>query len=360
MSFKSLFGLILVALTVSYGQDIATIKSASLKRTAITPVFNTEITPEHNLIYCATFQLAWNELRDSFPAHRDEDPAIIWELDEKIYTKEYLSEYCYIAMAGRYENIVEKINELLRKKFGDEAWPLTQERVLEDRVSEQALMAYAFLYKNLIFQEMFEDLDEPILFGSPNEGVKVEGFGIKEFTPGEKKHEAFSNQVSIFFYEADYDSGKITREFVIGLKPTLPNEEIVIAQISPRKTLVETYNAVEAIIAKSEPDYLRKYETLQIPKLDFDFEQTFPEIERYLGGLVEGPAKAYQRIKFRLNERGAILKSEAIILLEGMETADPRYLVVSEPFLIYLKQKDSPYPYLAMWVGNEELLVKTD
>lgn len=141
------------------------------------------------------------------------------------------------------------------------------------------------------------------------------------------------------------------------LKSKFANEEIIIAQISPKKTLFETIKTTQEIIAKNKPDSLRKCETLQIPKLDFDIEHNFTEIESYLSFLVAGPAKAYQRIKFRLNEKGALLKSEAIIVY--VEELVTRSFIVSEPFLIYLMQKNSLYPYFAMWVGNEEILIKT-
>jgi len=356
MFLKKVFILgITITSSISMSQDIPTVKSDSLKQTFVTPVLETQIIPEQNLIYCATFQLAWNELRDSFTMHQTEDPEIIRELDKRMFTKKYLSEDCYVAMSGTWKNIAEKVNKLLKEKFGEEAWLLTKKRVLENRFSENAFMVYAFLFKNLLFHEMFESLNEPILFDAHGENVEVEGFGIKEFMPDKKKHQNLGKQVSIYYYNVNYK--KLSREFIIELKSKFANEEIIIAQISPKKTLFETIKTTQEIIAKNKPDSLRKCETLQIPKFDFDIEHNFTEIESYLSFLVAGPAKAYQRIKFRLNEKGALLKSEAIIVY--VEELVTRNFIVSEPFLIYLMQKDSPYPYFAMWVGNEEILIKT-
>lgn len=352
---RYLFPAITLALSVLIAQDTPTVNSNDLSRTLITPILDTEIKPDQNRIYCATFQLAWNELRDSIPWHQPEDPEIIIQLDKKIFVKDYLSEDCYVAMSGTWKNIAEKINRILKEKFGDEAWFLIKERVLENRFTENALMAYAFLFKDLIFKTMFESLDEPILFGFQEGVVKVEGFGIKEFNPKAEKHKNLGKQVSIYYYSVDYTKG-YWPEFVIELKPQSSSEEIIIAQISPKKTLLETIRSTQEIIAGNDPDSLREDETIQIPKFDFDIEHNFTEIEKYLAFLVEGPAKAYQRIKFRLNEKGAVLKSEAIIAVE--ETIMARRFIVSKPFLIYLKQKDSPYPYFAMWVENGEILKK--
>ena len=343
-------------LSISIAQDIPTMESSDLTRTSITPILDTEIKPDQNLIYCATFQLAWNEFRDSFQLHLPEDPEIIRHLDKKMFVKDYLSEDCYVAISGTWKNIHETINRMLKEKFGDEAWFLTKERVLENRFSEEAFMAYAFLFKNLVFAEMFESLDEPILFESPKAFFKVEGFGIKEFNPHEEKHRNLGEQVSIYYYKYDYK--KSSADFVIELKAKSANEEIIIAQITPGKTLLETIRNTQEIITESRPNSLRKYETLQIPKFDFDIEHNFSDIEKYLSPLVEGPAKAYQRIKFKLDEKGAILKSEAIITAEALTQNFPRQFIVSRPFLIYLRQKDSPYPYFAMWVENGEILSK--
>jgi hypothetical protein len=189
MFLKKVFILgITITSSISMSQDMPTVKSDSLKQTFITPVLETQIIPEQNLIYCATFQLAWNELRDSFTMHQAEDPEIIRQLDKRMFIKEYLSEDCYVAMSGTWKNIAKKVNKLLKEKFGEEAWLLTKERVLENRFSENAFMAYAFLFKNLSFHEMFESLNEPILFDAHGENVEVGGFGIKEFMPDKKKH----------------------------------------------------------------------------------------------------------------------------------------------------------------------------
>ena len=35
-------------------------------------------------------------------------------------------------------------------------------------------------------------------------------------------------------------------------------------------------------------------------------------------------------------------------------------LIFDKPFLLYIKKKDAPLPYLAIWIGNTELLEPTD
>ena len=56
-----------------------------------------------------------------------------------------------------------------------------------------------------------------------------------------------------------------------------------------------------------------------------------------------------------MNESGAELKSFAAFLAVTGPN-DP--YVVDRPFVIYLKEKKSKYPYFMAYIANDELLVK--
>jgi hypothetical protein len=64
---------------------------------------------------------------------------------------------------------------------------------------------------------------------------------------------------------------------------------------------------------------------------------------------------AMQSIRFRLDERGAILKSEAGVALSE-DGSKPRQFIFDKPFLILLERRDAARPYFALWVDNPELL----
>ena len=343
------FLLILLMTSILTGQVVMKIDSKELQKTVITPHMEAEIQQGQNIIYCSTFQLAWNDFRDSFSMYLSDEPEVIELLDKKLSSKEDISEDCYVAMTGQGKEIVERINEALKEKFKDEAWLLEESHIFENH-PDPSFLAYAFLYKNLIFQEEFEGLDEPIYFQSNGESVKVKAFGIKEFSPDKEKHQNFGKQVSVLFY----DFGKTGFNFIIKLTSNLPDDEIIPAKIEPKETLLETIKSVNECIKNANPRGLGHGDVLKIPKLDYDIGHSYPDIEKYLGILAEGPAKAYQGIRFKLNEKGAIIKSEAILLMEG----EIRSFVFDRPFLIYLKQKDAKYPYFAMWIDNTELMLK--
>lgn len=328
---------------------IITASSDELKSTVFTPHMEKEIVEDTNLIYCSTFQLAWNELRDSILIDSLPDaPEVLKMLDKRLSTKEDISEDDYLVMTG-YESkgIIEKIKRQLKRKFGYKSALLYTEEIY-------GVVAYAFLFKSLMFKEEFEGL-RPTYFYSNEEPTKVKCFGIKKISLSKEKHKLLRKQVSILDYKNDND-------FIISLSSTSPDDEIILAKISPEKTLLETIESIEGRIKSAHPTLLKKDEILKIPKLDFDITHSYDEITSYLSRLARGPAKAIQNICFRLNKKGAILKSEALIRYKGRKHVPkrPRMFIFNEPFLIYLKEKTGKYPYFAMWVDNPELLLKAN
>ena len=63
--------------------------------------------------------------------------------------------------------------------------------------------------------------------------------------------------------------------------------------------------------------------------------------------------QAEQLIRFKLDEKGAMLRSEAGF---GIFGSLPK-LIFNRPFLLMLKRRDAKMPYFAAWIDNAELLV---
>jgi hypothetical protein len=64
---------------------------------------------------------------------------------------------------------------------------------------------------------------------------------------------------------------------------------------------------------------------------------------------------AKQNIRFRLDEKGAVLKSDASML--APTSAMPRPKPCDGPFLVLMQRQDARTPYFAAWIENPELLV---
>lgn len=324
------------------------IETSNLKQTVITPYMEAKLVVGKNTIFCSTFQLAWNEIKDNIvkeDINLKNDTGMAKSLNNGKASKKDVSDNSYVAMAGlAKDNILDKINNALKAKFTD-ASPVTMTFDYP-----QDIFAYAYLYKNLRFKDEFEAIEKPLNFKQDN----VKSFGIEKFS-GNGNHKKLSKEVDIFDFKNESD-------FIIKLKPTSKEDEVVLAKIKPKDTLIDTIEGVMQRIEQSKPKELEKNDILIIPKINFDITHNYTELmNKFMlnPGFTDKYIKqARQDILFSLDEKGAVLKSEARIWFATKSVEMDRRLVFNEPFLLYLKEKDAKYPYFAMWVDNSELMVK--
>lgn len=350
---KNKITLFVLLITISFIAGFKFISSANSinqsSQTIITSHLYQKIVKGKNLVYCSTFQLAWNELIDKIikeDIKLQNEPTMVGILNKKYASKADLSDNSYVATAGYgKQNIINKINEALTRKFGKNA------PKVNDRLGPEDIIAYAYLYKNLVFNPAFENLKNPIKF---NSAYDVKGFGIDKV---EDKHRKIAEQITIPYY-------KNSDEFVVKLTPNCSNDEIFLAKVAPKATLFDTLNYVQSKNNSANPEYLETGDSLQIPKFDFKLEKSYDElVNKYLLNKNFKDyyiAKAIQNIDFKLNEKGAILKSEAkiVVAMGCLPAQQHKYLILDKPFLIYLKEKQSNNPYLVIWVDNADLLVR--
>ncbi len=330
----------------------ARVDSSELSRTVITSYLREAIPAQKNLLYCSTFQIAWDRLCDDViggPLRLNGDPAAAAMLNERLTGENDIRAGCYLAMAGyNRDDIVGKIVNAMKERFGEKPG-------LDLRLENpDDILAYAFLLKDLKFDREFESLDTPLMFDG---SVPVRAFGIKEFAFSED-HRKLSGQLDILDYQSDDD-------FIIRLKSVSPEDEIILAKIAPLSSLLETVEYVSLRTGDNVPSSIRKGERLNIPKLDFDILHFFKDLmgRQFLNSGFEkySISQAVQSVRFRLNEKGALLRSEAAIIAPTMVPVDPpriRNFVFNKPFLVILKEKGAKYPYFALWVDNAELLLK--
>src|SRR5262249_35187086 len=72
-----------------------------------------------------------------------------------------------------------------------------------------------------------------------------------------------------------------------------------------------------------------------------------PGLEEYFLG------RAFEIIEFRLDHRGAEIKSQAELSGYKSVCAD---FYFRRPFLIYMQERRAQHPFFVMWVDNAELL----
>ena len=322
-------------------------KAQELNYTHVVPTLDTPISKGKNLIWCATFQVAWNEL--CILAGEDirmepEDPSVVL-LNRKVVKKEHLDAGTYYVKAGSADNGgFDKIMQDLNDKFKGAASP--ELLPAKSALPAGAFMAYAYLFANLPFEWAFDRHEFSFKFG----GTNVESFGIAQYMESHKKERLAAPQILIY--------SNNEKDVIIELKTRRTDHHLYLAMVPPLANLGETAKDVLSRVKRVEPSSLREMMSLIVPVIDFDLTRDYEELTgrplrgKKFDGQPIGIAK--QQIRFKLDERGAVLKSEAIIETLG---ASPD-LVFNKPFLVLLQYQDNEMPYFVAWIDNPELLIR--
>ena len=324
-----------------------------LKDTQLVAHPDVPLDPAKNLLWCGTLQLAWNEATKLVgePLHFTTPSPTADLLNRMDFKRGDLDPGSYVALADFERNQVEqKIREALEEVFHGAASPELIPPV-PAHPGPYDFVAYAYLYKNLEFAKPFAN-DQHLFF----EGKAVKSFG---FNSDNNLPAGTREQVSIDDYRSPDD-------FVIELKTKAAGDQLILAKVAPGATLQATMASVLARAAKAGIKMgVTPQDRLAVPKLNFDLRRDFPELEglKYVPGAnsrIKEPlviSKAEQLVRFQLNEKGAVLKSEAVMVMRAMVAMAGHDMIFDKPFLILMKQVEAKEPYFALWVGNGTLLV---
>ena len=327
----------------------------ALTHTLVTAHLGAEISKGRNLLWCGTFQLAWNEAcrLTGGDLQFQKEHSMIAALNKHSFTKESLDEPSYVAMAGFVkEDIHEKIRKAVEVKFRGVFKP----RFIPDKgltPRPQDFVAYACLYKKLSFAIPFERPEEELRF----RGVLVPAFGLGPYKPSLKKVYA---QVSILDYQSEAD-------FIIELKTQSDSDRLILAKVQPESNLADTLTSVGKRVVTGQVESAVTNDILLVPRIKLDLTRRYSELEGLrLVPQASGVAKdlvlmsAVQNTKFEMNERGAELESEAHMAFACDKQRDPipkHRMIFDKPFLILMQRRDGKTPYFAFWVENPEALV---
>jgi hypothetical protein len=310
--------------------------------TETTPHLECEITPGRNVLWCAAFQVAWNELCNSLggPIRWSNAPEMVDILNKRTVVRSDLDENSIVAVAGKTtggpDDIRQKITQELDRKFTGTANP--ELLSLLNGMSSDLWVTYAYLYKELPFNWAFNRTTTALSFA----GHETESFGMADFDAADRNQMKMASQVLVYDYRGDDD-------FIVELKTRSASDRLILAKIPPGRTLAETIIAADSRLQQSSPSSMQAGTPLVVPLIDFDLLRTYKELlgENSPIGL------SAQQIRFKLDEKGAVLKSEAMLVAAWINQS----LVFNRPFLIMVQRDNASQPYFALWVANADLLV---
>lgn len=335
--------------------DVETLGSSSVTAHREVPIVSGK-----NVLWCATFQLAWNELctlaGGAARFQPPEDP-MVGILNRKSVGAGDLDPASYVAVAGYVrDGIYQRIPQLLQEKFHGATHP----QLLPDPSTAsrpQDIVAYCYLFKQLDFPTPFERAETPLNFL----GSDVASFGMSPmYKPGREK---MAQGVSILTYQGPDD-------FILELLTKSSLDHLILAKVIPRATLAATIAEVQRRIDSGKPVPASPSDILAVPKMNFDLTRRYHELvgQQLMATAPGMPNDAHilaadQNIRFLMDEKGVQLRSETNISVGCSTEAMPQplhRLIFDKPFLLLLSRERSKSPYFALWIGNGELFQRAD
>lgn len=333
-------------------------RSGQLQNSVIVPTLDTPMPEGKSVIWCSSFQIAWNKLKSDLagePVQIENSQDVADRLNAAPQSEADLPTGSYYAAAGRSRDLAERVRKDMARQF-----PRARPTALPSE--GDVLSIFAYLQTGVRFEKPYPDLEKGFKFRGRS---TVEGFGFEYVHEG--AYQAVRDQAAVLFTAGTGDAGSRfggATEYAVDLcKNSRPNQ-IVLAVVKPESTLQATLTRLVDKIAdprnKQQHQGIGKMETLRVPNMHWRIEHRFTELEgpdkparnAALQGLYID--QAVQVIHFKLDRNGADLASEAAIHFKG----GGNEYHFDRPFLLYIKKRDAEHPFLVMWIANDELSQK--
>ena len=327
--------------------------SEDLRQTAIVPTLDTPMPKGKSVIWCASFQAAWNKLKGEVggPVRIKNAEEVAGRLNRAEQSEDDLPPGSFCTAAGRGQETVDRIRADMARLFPDAPPPAIPE-------GPHALVAYGYLRAGVKFEHPY--FEEPRGFPF-RDWETVGGFGIREEHEG--AYQELRDQYELL-YRSPADNPWGAQQYAIDLcRHSQPNQ-VVLAVVPRGETLHDVLTDLDRKVAQWKPHEmdrrLKKLDVLRVPNMHWRVRHHFRELEgadKVLLNYAPGQVwldTALQAIEFKLDRGGAELSSEAAIHFKG----GPREFHFDRPFLLYLKKRGAKHPFFVMWADNAELLQK--
>ncbi len=298
-----------------------------------------------NTVWCGTFNLIWNDLKNDIAKQDivfENQTEVIDNLNKGTFDISNLADSSYYKVYGHPTlKLKEEIEKAIKEKFDETS------NILDDfdfvHVSDEDYFLYCMLKKKFEFENKFTKLNNG-RFGS-YENVKY--FGTDNDTDYIVK-----NQIKVLYYNSE-------NEFAIKLY-TKTNDEVIIEKGGKDNSFYDTYmSIIDKEKSYSGNKHLSESENFKMPEISFKLKNNITEVENknfsFADGSIYNISKAMQTVEFELDENGGKIKSEAGMMVQKttaiMETKI-RSFNVDNTFTIFLIEKDSNLPYFAAKVAD--------
>lgn len=292
-----------------------------------------------NAAWCASFSLAWRIFQEKYLKN---DFVVVYKntLIENLidsYSKNiFVNENdCYANCGKATEEFKKEIEKAIKKKFKTKSDILKKLHLSKDE-STFAFLIYAIVMFNLEFPKAFEPAWTKLPFGDIN-GPRAKYFGVTE----DSETKELFKQVKPLFYEND-------KEFAVGLS-SKDNKQIILYRTDSGENFEDTFNKVNKKF--KENTEIVKVKSFLAPELHLNLTKEYEDLYNSYYLLKQGSeiykiTKAIQTLQFDLNNKGAKVKSEAIIVGEigcyRPPEENKKDFVFNNTFYLFIVENESP------------------
>ena len=309
-----------------------------------------------NAAWSAPFQICWDMLIEDFncgePIPEDGRPSTVADLNNGSFDAYYLDEDHYVTYVGKATTAAKaEIEQLIDERF-DQKSDILDDLEWEDNPETLLYVLYCMLYRQFTFKTTFDVLDNAP-FGSEEGGNYVESVEYFGTTGTDEKDSLLTGQVSPLYWESE-------DRFAVQIN-CLEGDALVLARGAEGSTIDELWNDVQASM-NANTGYM-EVQSFACPKLNIDLKTGYEELVGVNFTNPDGTyveiKKALQTLKFKLDETGGTIKSEAAIeILFGAaglpELHDFRFDDSFTLFLVDPVEWRLKYPYAALNITNIE------
>ena len=319
-------------------------KAVAQHGTSVMPVLTDAIPPGKNVLWCATFQMAWDAAAARFGRPLRLTPALKLadSLNRQPFDRRWVDEASVFTAEGvMNEDVMGRIDHGMRNLSGKKSKLAAS---LKKDAAPDDLVFFASLKKDLEFPQPFGKL------GTWKLGKRsVPWFG---FTPEHLETGPLHQQVRVHHYGGKDD-------FVIELLSKTTGDQLILAKLP---ALPETPGEASRNVLKhlrADAPHAGGADLLAVPNVMTEETAEFSQLEgRSVAGTGLILRKALQTIDFQMDEKGVKLRSEAAVSFgcSVQEHVVPRLMILDPPFALVMKRKDAPQPFFVAWFANADLL----
>lgn len=307
----------------------------------VTTTLTLEDEIQDDTIWCGTFQLIWNDLKNDL-AKQDivftPQLKVVENLNKETFRVNDLSDkYFYIKIGTPSISLKKEIEQAIKDKFNEKS-DILNDFEWENRDPKDYFL-YAMLKKEFQFKKAFEELDN----GKFADYENVSYFGIKKSSESEE----LRNQVKVLYYNSKDD-------FAIKLI-TKQEDEVILCKNPKGNTFNEIYKNITTQESKYKGNKnFQEGELLKVPNIKMNEKTEFTEIQNKSFLFSNGDSyhieKALQTIQFELDKTGGKIKSEAGMMVKyesAIMIDEIREFAIDDTFAIFLIEKGKDKPYFA-------------